>query len=221
MTYDLSELPPLANGEREIIQGIGTDGDCSFTHTFTAAPDFRGQIVRREMSYDPATCRALFETGTLPLDDDPGAKATAQRSSIRDGQWTGYWRDPVNYPVNWNRSKLRWSYDISTNRVTQVYTNSCPYYRLTLTGWSVSYDSGCINGYQNNQSEYKVESSRTFQNTTFPCTPFPIILRGATTTIHDHELVGTGSGSVQFSTNMGKSGLCSWLLWSETILILS
>ena len=154
-----------------------------------------------------------METGTLPLD---AGDVLQYSSGTKNGQWTGYWRDPVNFPVTWNRSNLRWSYDGST--VTAVHSKSCPDYWLTNTGWSRIYNSGCNYQWAENNYKYRVFSSRTYDNTTFVCGPF---LSGAQTKIHNHILVGKRNGSVEYSTTMRKSGRCSWLLWSETILIVN
>ena len=153
-----------------------------------------------------------METGTLPLD----AGDVQYNGGTKNGEWTGYWKDPININVNWNRSNLRWSYDGST--VTAVHSKSCPDYWLTNTGWSRIYNSGCNYQWAENNYEYRVFSSRTYDNTTFVCGPF---LSGAQTQIHNHILVGKRNGSVEYSTTMRKSGWCSWLLWSETILMVN
>lgn len=94
--------------------------------------------------------------------------------------------------------------------------SSCPDFWATVTGWHREYDSGCQKTYENNPSRVRVESSRTYDNDVFICGPF---LQGANTKIHDHEVVGKGSGSYSYSTNMSKSGSCAWLLWNEAIFV--
>ena len=225
VTYDLDDRPTLDDPVRELIQGSGSDGNCSYTHTFTADPDFRGKIIRREVAYDPDTCRSIFETGTLPLDaagtDTSAQGNTALSTSTRYVQWKGVWLDPPDWDVNYNQSRLKWRYDPSANTIKQVYVRDCPKYRRAATGWRVSYDSGCSTGYDNGAA-YRVESSRTFDNDWFPCGiffPFPLL--GATTWVHDHSVVGKGTGHYTYSTTMGKSGNCAWLLHSETELEVS
>ena len=120
--------------------------------------------------------------------------------------------------VNWNESELQWRYNLSQNRVTHIEFKDCPQYWRSGTGWHLEYDSGCSTGYLS-AAEYKVESSRTYDNDIFVCgLTLPLPLKGAKTWVHDHRLIGLGTGYVRYSTTMDKSGDCAWLLYSLTSL---
>ncbi len=128
--------------------------------------------------------------------------------SSRHAEWKVVYEDPPNIVVTRNQSDLRWSYDPSQNRITDISRAQCHYYILVMTGWHIEYDSTCYIGYLN-PAEYVVKSSRTFDNDTFVCPPWH---KGATTWAHNHRLVGTGTGQVRYSSDWGKSGPCAYLL---------
>ena len=217
ITYDHSSLEPLDNPTRQLLHGSAVEGGCAFDVAAEVGSNFKGTIVTREVAYDPATCQSLVEQSVIPAGVGLPDDVLADNTGAKFSQWTGYWRDPVNIPVNWNRSQLRWSYNLTMNRITAVHEGSCPKYRRSATGWRVAYDSGCYLRYIGT-SKFGATSSRTFDNDWFPCGG--IFIRGATTWVDDHELIAKANGYVEYSTNMGKSGPCSFLLWSQTILVL-
>ena len=198
---------PLDNAVRELVQGTGSNGDCTFTVSGEVDANFRGTIIQREVAYDPTTCKSLVEVSTVPQSD-----VLASSTATKSIQWTGYHRDPVNIPVTWNRSKLRWRYNYMTGQI--VWTSgTCPDYWRTATGWYRKWDSGCDKDY--GSTEASVSSSRWYHNTGFPC----LIGAGASSEIYNHKVTGTGTGTYSYSTNMRKGGACGWLLFRETIFV--
>ncbi len=213
--YDVSDRPHLENAVQTIVQGIAIPGGCTFTIEMELGPDDAG-MTARELAYDPDTCRSTFETGIkagipgasgggMTYDEGGGTVATKAR------QFTGTWRDPVNLPVNWNRSRLKWKYDTGSGRVIEILHEDCLHYFYKTTQWRLSYDSGCTGVYANNDTQYWVYSSKEFDNDWFPCTSG----RGATTRVFNHTIKGKGNGGVSTSTQMSKWGDCAGMLHAE------
>ncbi len=64
ITYGHAE--PLANATRKIVQGVASGDGCSFSLSDEADADFIGDIIQREVAFDPDTCQSLIEESVIP-----------------------------------------------------------------------------------------------------------------------------------------------------------
>lgn len=149
--FDVSNLPPLDNAKKSILQGEKVNNGCRYRAELSKGPD-EGDVIKvlRQLAVDPITCQQLVEKGTLnKLPESPKIEGTVVSSVVTNDAkelsaltmqrktanykttWYGQFDVVVNYVIN----KIDWNYDGSTVSYNSIGDER--YYHST-SGWSES-----------------------------------------------------------------------------------
>ncbi len=162
VTYDVSNLPPIKDSHRVILQGVRRpDGNCSFT--YKTPPVRLGDPIpaARELAFDRATCRTLIEEGgyagpppptgvpssgpSAPVPASPAHGTVIGRLSSSDGaaprvsgwqysyEFAVRWWDPVGAKLSEARPYVLWNSNGST--ITNCAGNTSTWW-FSTSGWA-------------------------------------------------------------------------------------
>lgn len=128
--FNVSDLTPIENKSRFILQGTKTSTGCRYNISLHKNST-EGNIIKvlRELAVDPTTCQQLVEQGTLNKPQSYQTDGTELRDKIvfankstetittastAQATFKTTWYDPINIVVNYVSDTVNWDYNGAT-----------------------------------------------------------------------------------------------------------
>ncbi len=220
--FNVSNLTPIENKSRLILQGTKTPTGCRYNISLHKN-NTEGNITKviRELALDPTTCQQLVEQGTLSkpvsykTDGDvfqneivfvnKTDKATTEDATAQ-ATFKTTWYDPVGITVNYVYDTVNWDYDGNTVSPNFISDGRWP---NSATGW-----------YEAAHTLYPYYDSTMVQGSTYDHMENDIFCALQTTNVwyQNNNVNGYADGSSDGGVVSWDDGGCSTWLHYETTL---
>lgn len=219
--FDVSNLTPIENESRLILQGTKTPAGCRYNINLHKN-NTEGNITKvlRELAVDPTTCQQLVEQGTLSkpesyqtdgarLQETVFANKTAKAKTgdpTAQATFTTTWYDPVGITVNYVADTVNWNYN--GNTVSPNFWSDARWPN-SATGW-----------YEAAHQLYTYYSSTMVQASTYDHMEDDTFCALQTTNVwyQNNNVYGFASGSSTGGVSTWDDGGCSsWLHYQSTL----
>lgn len=218
--FNVSNLTPIENKSRLILQGTKTPAGCRYNINLHKN-NTEGNIIKviRELAVDPTTCQQLVEQGTLSkpesyqtdgrLQEIVFANKTAKAKTgdpTAQATFTTTWYDPVGITVNYVADTVNWNYD--GNTVSPNFWSDARWPN-SATGW-----------YEVAHALYPYSGSTMVQASTYDHMENDVFCAFQTTNVwyQNNNVYGFASGSSTGGVSTWDDGGCSsWLHYQATL----